>query len=155
MANRTVFGLAAGMGLLSFLISHYDQYFFLLHFVESLIYFVILLLMFYRLEEWAYALGIAVPVFWILSASLGGFFGENLAQFAVGMLGGNSPVRFVGGLMVFVAIGLFAASAHAFWKGVWGTPNALRILLIVFGAVAAFYASLAYAVLQMARAPVG
>jgi hypothetical protein len=155
MANRTVFGLAAVMGLLSFLISHYDQYFFLLHFMETLVYFVILLLMFYRLEEWAYAIGMAAPLFWVMTAYLGGFLGENLAQFAIGMLGGNSPVSFIGGVMVFVAIGLLAASAHAFWKGIWGTPNALRILLIGFGAVAVFYASLAFAVMRMASSPIG
>lgn len=149
MANRTVFGLAASMGVLSFLVSHYDQYFFTLHFLEALIYLVILLLMFYRLEEWAYVIGIASPVFWILLAGLGGVFGENLGEFARAMTGGESPVRFIGGVMFFVSLGLLVASTRAFFRTVWGTPPAKRILLVGFALVAGFYGSLVYALYQM------
>ena len=157
MANRTVFGLAAAMGALSFLVARYDQFFFTLHFLESLIYLVILLLMFYRLEEWAYVFGMAAPVFWLLFAGAAGMLSGNVAEFGKALIGSgiNSPVRVVGGVMIFVALGLLVASVRAFKKVVWGTPEAVRILAIGTGIVVAFYVSIAYALLQMATASAG
>ena len=155
MANRTVFSLAAAMGALSFLMSHYDKFFFALHFLESLIYLVILVLMFYRLEEWAYVIGMAAPVFWLLLASAAGVLsGGNIAEFGKALIGAevDGPIQVVGGLMIFVALGLLVASARAFKKAIWGTPEAIRILSIGTGIVVAFYVSIAYTVWQMATA---
>ncbi len=152
MANRTVFGLAAAMGALSFLASHYDQFFFTLHFIETLIYFVIMLLMFYRLEEWAYAIGIASPICWILLAVGGGMLGTgSLQQFGQALMGQTveSPIGAVTGVMFVVAIALAAASGHAFKKSVMGTKNAGMILVIGSAVTVIFYGVLVLSVILM------
>lgn len=89
MANKTVFALATVMLVLSFLVSHFERFFFTLNFLESLIYLAILLLLFYGLEEWAYAVGIAAPVFWMALAWAGGLLGGSLGEFARTVSGGG------------------------------------------------------------------
>ena len=72
MINRVVFTLATAMMLLFFLVSNFDRYFFTLHFLESLIYLVMLLLLFYGLEDWAYVMGVVAPLVWIALTLLSG-----------------------------------------------------------------------------------
>ena len=153
MANKTVFALATVMLVLSFLVSHFERFFFTLNFLESLIYLAILLLLFYGLEEWAYAVGIAAPVFWMALAWAGGLLGGSLGEFARTVSGGGvqSPTRFLGILVFVGAMLLFLACAHAFRRDVWGTQGALRVLLGGVLAVGLYYALLTYIYLNMAR----
>ncbi len=153
MANKTVFALATVMLVLSFLVSHFEQFFFTINFLESLIYLAILFLLYYGLEEWAYAVGIAAPVFWIVLAWAGGLLGGSLGEFAraISRREIQSPTWFQGTLVFIGAVLLLLACAHAFRRDVWGTQGALRVLLSGVLAVGLYYALLTYLYLNMAR----
>jgi len=76
MLHRGIATLAAALMLSYILLTHYDSQFFLFHFYESLIYIVILLMLFYFEEKWAYMLGIFAPAAWlIITFASGGTIG--------------------------------------------------------------------------------
>ena len=137
--------LAVGMTVLSVLLTNYDQFFFQQHLIESVLYVAILLLMFFRLEEWAYALGIMTPVFWILLAFMIGRLGDDRGiQLFDALLGRGGAASFLASFMFVGGIGLFAASTNAYRRVIWGTPRALLRLAIVFVLVGGFYSAMAY-----------
>lgn len=153
MANRSVFTLAAILMVLFFLVSNYDRYFFLIHFFGSLIYVVMLLLLFYGLEEWAYAMGFVTPLLWIMLMSLAGTLvaslrglGQLLSSQAI-----RNPLDVLAGLVLVAGLALMAASGRAFWREVWGRPGAVRAAVLATAVVGAYYAVLIAAYLQMAR----
>lgn len=153
MANRAVFTLATALLVLSFLISHFDRYFFTLHFLESLIYLIIVLLLYYGVDEWAYVLGMAAPLFWIILAWAGGLLGGVLGGFTGAIMGGGlqNPIGFLSGLVFVGGLALLVLSARAFWRDVWGTPGAVRTLAAGTAVVVLYYAMLLTALLQMTR----
>src|SRR3972149_1308936 len=127
MTHRLVFTLATVMMLLFFLVSNFDRYFFTLHFLESLIYLVMLLLLFDGLEDWAYVMGVVAPLVWIALTLLSGAALSALQALgqAVSFQGVRSPVALLGGTALMVGVGLMAACARAFRREVWGTKGAL------------------------------
>ncbi len=72
MLHRGIATLAIALMLCYFLLTRYDSQFFLFHFYESLIYIVILLMLFYFEEKWAYMLGIFAPAAWLIITFVGG-----------------------------------------------------------------------------------
>ena len=152
MINRVVFTLATAMMLLFFLVSNFDRYFFTLHFLESLIYLVMLLLLFYGLEDWAYVMGVVAPLVWIALTLLSGTSLSGLQALgqAVSFQGVRSPVDLLGGIALVVGIALMAASARAFRREVWGTKGALRTVVLASLIVGVYYAVLVYALIRQA-----
>lgn len=152
MTHRLVFTLATVMMLLFFLVSNFDRYFFTLHFLESLIYLVMLLLLFYDLEDWAYVMGVVAPLYWIILTLLSGtsLAGLRALGRAVTLRGVTSPVDLLGGVALVVGIALMAASAGSFRREVWGTKGALRTVVLASLFVGVYYAVLVYAMLRQA-----
>src|SRR3989304_4897337 len=105
---------------------------FTLHFLESLIYLVMLLLLFYGLEDWAYVMGVVAPLVWIALTLLSGTSLSALQALgqAVSFQGVRSPVDLLGGTALMVGIALMAACARAFRREVWGTKEALRTAVL-------------------------
>jgi hypothetical protein len=152
MTHRLVFTLATVMMLLFFLVSNFDRYFFTLHFLESLIYLVMLLLLFYDLEDWAYVMGVVAPLYWIVLTLLSGtsLAGLHALGRAVSFQGVTSPVDLLGGVALVVGIALMAASARSFRREVWGTPGSLRTAVLASLLVGVYYAVLVYALIRQA-----
>jgi len=152
MTNRVVFTLATVMMVLFFLVSNFDRYFFTVHFLESLIYLVMLLLLFYGLEEWAYVMGVVAPLVWTALTLLSGTSVAGLRALgrAVSFQGVSSPVELLGGVLLVVGVALMVASARAFRREVWGMKGALRVVVLASLIVAAYYAALVYALLHQA-----
>lgn len=76
MVHRGIATLAGAL-MLSFIgLSMLEPGFFVLHLYQSLIYLVIILMLFYLEDHWAYMLGMLAPAAWLLLA------------FATGILGG-------------------------------------------------------------------
>jgi len=152
MTNRLVFTLATVMMVLFFLVSNFDRYFFTVHFLESLIYLVMLLLLFYGLEEWAYVMGVVAPLVWTALTLLSGTSVAGLRALgrAVSFQGVSSPVELLGGVLLVVGVALMVASARAFRREVWGTKGALRTVVLASLIVAVYYAALVYALLHQA-----
>jgi hypothetical protein len=142
MAHRGVFALATIMMVLFFLASHYDNPLFLLHFLEAVMYAVILILLFYGLEEWAYVMSILTPAVWTVLTLLSG-------TLAVGLIELGRLVTFqevysgrgvVVGIIFLVGLVLIVVSARAFWRQVWGRPGIMPAVVGSVVAVAAYYA---------------
>lgn len=152
MTHRLVFTLATVMMLLFFLVSNFDRYFFTLHFLESLIYLVMLLLLFYDLEDWAYVMGVVAPFYWIVLTLLSGTSVSGLRALgrAVTFQGMAAPVDLLGGTALVVGIALMVASARSFRREVWGMPGALRTAVLASIFVGVYYAVLVYTLLRQA-----
>jgi len=80
MPHRGIATLAAAL-MLSFLyLTHLETEFFLLHFYQSLIYLVIILMLFYFEEQYAYMLGMLAPAVWLLMTYATGLLGGAARQ---------------------------------------------------------------------------
>lgn len=66
MVHRGIATLAGALMFCYLSLAQFDSAFFYLHFYESMIYLVIILMLFYLEDRWAYALGILAPAGWIL-----------------------------------------------------------------------------------------
>ncbi|MFQ5927740.1 MAG: hypothetical protein ACE5MH_09950 [Terriglobia bacterium] len=153
MVNRPVFLLATIIMLLFFLVSHYDAFFFPLHFLQSAIYLLILLLLFYGQDDWAYVMGVMAPLFWVVLTLVTGILsgGINALGRLLTFQSITSPVDMVTGLILLFALGLIGASAWAFLREVWGRPRALRTVLWSLVLVWVYYAVLIAVLFHMAR----
>ncbi len=151
MANRGIFTLATIMMMLFFLASQFDNFFFPVHFLESVIYAVILLLLFYGLEDWAYVMGFLTPLLWILltlmSGTLVGGF-EALTQMS-DPAGVQNPTGLIAVFMLITGLVLIYLSARAYHREVWGRSDAKRITLGAAGVVVVYYLVLGAVLYQM------
>ena len=140
MGSRSVFTLSAIMMVLFFLASNYDRYFFMVHFLEALIYILILMLLFYRLEEWAYVIGFLAPLFWAVLTFLSGTLLHGFRAMAqlLRLQKVDDPLDAVIALLLVAGLALAATSARAFRRQVWGSPGALRPVLGGIAVVAAY-----------------
>jgi hypothetical protein len=149
MVNKIVFTLAAVMMALFLLVSGIDRFFFVLHFLESLVYLVMMVLLYYGLVEWGYVIGFLAPLFWsalnLLSGLLMGALGAML-RFEF-----SNPLAMVVGGMFFVGLVLVVMSWRAYQQEVWPSPGALRTVFEVVVILLVYYGVLAYAVWQMVR----
>lgn len=152
MSHRTVFALATLQMILFFLVSNYDRYFFTLHFLGSLIYILMLLLLFYDLDEWAYVMGFVAPLFWIVLTLLSGTLQASLRGLwhLVSAPTTANTLDILGGLVLLVGVALMVACAWAFRREVWGMPGALRIVIGSVLVVGVYYAVLIWALYRMA-----
>jgi len=153
MVNRAVFTLTAVMAVLFFLASHYDNYFFLLHFLETAIYLTVLLLLFYGIEEWAYSMAFLAPLLWIVLAILGGTLQGGLAALGevVRMQPVDSPARLVNGLLFVTGVVLSLMSGRVLWKEIRGRPGALWAFIGSFLVTGAFYSIVIFTLLRMVQ----
>ena len=60
MGEKTIFTLSAVLMVLFFWLSNYDRFFFAVHFLQASFYLILLLLLYYGLEEWAYVMGVEI-----------------------------------------------------------------------------------------------
>jgi len=153
MVNRPVFTVAAVMAVLFFLASHYDNYFFLLHFLETAIYLTILLLLFYGVEEWGYSMAFLAPLFWMVLGILGGTLQGGLA--ALGEAARMQPVesagRLVNGLLLITGVALSLLSGRVLWKEIRGRPGARWAFVGSFLVTGAFYTIVIFTLLRMVQ----
>ena len=151
MVNRAVFTLTALMAVLFFLASHYDNYFFLLHFLETAIYLTVLLLLFYGIEEWGYSMAFQAPLLWIVLGVLGGTLIGGLEALGemVRFQPLESPARLVNGLLFITGIALSLTSGRVLWKEIRGRPGAVRAFVGSLLVTGAFYAVVIFTLLRM------
>ena len=80
MVHRGIATLAGFLMLCFLLLSHLEPDFFLLHLYQSLIYLVIILMLFYFEDQYAYMMGMIAPAAWIVMSLLTGLTGMALRQ---------------------------------------------------------------------------
>jgi hypothetical protein len=152
MTNKAVFTLAAILVVLFFWLSNYDRFFFLAHFLQAGFYLVVLLLLFYGLEEYAYVMAVVAPLFWIVLAALAGIVTSGFQGLGRLVSGGalERPVETVAGFILLGSLALIAVSAAAYKREVWGAPGALRSAVTALVVVGGYYLVLLYAYIRIA-----
>ncbi|HXE74675.1 MAG TPA: hypothetical protein VNN18_03420 [Candidatus Xenobia bacterium] len=146
MGEKTIFTLAAVLMALYFWLSNFDRFYFGMHFVQAAFYLIVLLLLYYGLEEWAYVMAIVAPLLWLVEAWLLGILGaglRGLGGLAAGQ-GFQNPVDVVGGLVFLVSLALMVVSAALFKRDIWGRPGVLRSTIGAILVVGLYNAALAY-----------
>jgi hypothetical protein len=142
MAHRGIATLSLGLMLSFLLLSHFDSQFFLIHFYESLIYLVIVLMLFYWEDRWAYMLGVVAPASWLLLTFVARGFGEFIQQFA-GLFRAHvttDPAGFLGGVISVLSVALIVNCAYRWKKEFAGLKKGAKTFAVSFGVVAAYYA---------------
>ncbi len=156
MGEKSIFALSAMLMVLFFLLSNFDRFFFAIHFLQASFYLILLLLLYYGLEEWSYGMAVVAPLFWIVQAALLGIAGAGLRGLG-GLITGQgfqNPVDAVGGLVVLGSVALMGVSAWLFRRDIWGRAGALRIAVGGIVVVGLYNLLLVYVYLRIA-APQG
>ncbi len=144
MAHRGIATLSLGLMTCFLLLTHLDPGFFLLHFYQSLIYLLIVLMLFYFHERWAYMLGILAPAGWLLLTYASGLLGGAMRQVRAVLLA-HKPGNEVS--LLAAAIALLAALMIVFCGYRWrreyaGARKAWSTFLGSLALVVAYYAVL-------------
>jgi hypothetical protein len=123
--NRVVAGLAILMAILFASVSFDEPEFLLLHCYEGGIYIVIVAMLYYGREEWAYPLGMILPLVWIVLSYSTGRLSAGVVQ--VGMLVGRREVSNLTSLLAvaltLAGLALIVASAYYYRKEIHGSPS--------------------------------
>jgi hypothetical protein len=141
MPHRGIATLSLGLMLSFLLLSHFDSQFFLIHFYESLIYLVIVLMLFYWEDRWAYMLGIVAPASWLTLTFVARGFGDFIRQFT-GLLrvhATTDPAGFLGGVISILSVALIVNCAYRWKREFAGFKKGIRTFAVSFGVVAAYY----------------
>ncbi len=123
--NRVVAGLAIVMALLFASVSFEEPEFLLIHCFEGSIYIVVFAFLYYGREEWAYPLGMILPLVWIILSYATGRLSAGAVQ--VGTLVGRREVSNLTSLLaIAVTIGglaLMTASAYYYYHEIHGSSS--------------------------------
>jgi hypothetical protein len=150
MVHRGIASLALGLGICFLLLSHFDAQFFLFHFYESLIYLMIVLMLFYFEDRWAYMMGIVAPAAWL--ALMGLWSGVQGLSLPISLaLHPHNPSFAIGLLTTLVlafSVALIACCANRWRREFTGLHKGWSTLLVSLGIVAAYYAVLVIWILR-------
>jgi len=139
--NRGIASLALALAVCFLFLSNYDPQFFLFHFYESMIYLVIVLMLFYFEDRWAYMLGILAPAGWLLLEFASGGLGEFMQQIAR-VFGAEAPsyaATFLGAIISVLSVAMIAYCAYWWKREFSGLKKGLSTFLVSLGIVAVYY----------------
>ena len=144
--HRGIATLASAMMVCFFVLSTMEPDFVVLHFYQSVIYLVIVLMLFYFEDRWAYMLGMMVPAVWLLIAYGLGLVGGAMRQVSHLMRAQRptSDVSTVVIVMVILAVGLIASCAYRWKREYAGQGKTLQTVAVSSVVVIAYYGVLIY-----------
>jgi len=144
MVHRGIATLAGALMMCFLLLSHFEPEFFLLHFYQSLIYLVIILMLFYFEDHWAYMLGILAPATWLLLTYATGVLGGALRQVSRLMHAQqpSSAVSMMAAITAVLAILMIIFCAYRWKREYAGMGKGTNTFLVSLGIVIAYYAIL-------------
>lgn len=136
-------GIATMAGLLMFcyiLLSHFDPDFFLLHLYQSLIYLVIILMLFYFEDHYAYMLGMLAPAASLIMMFALGLISAGLRQvgwiFSPPYAGHKAdPVALMAAITTVMAMLMIAFCGYRWKREFAGQGQGLTTFLISLGVV--------------------
>lgn len=140
MTHRGIATLAAAAIASFLLLSRFDPQFSLLHIYESGIYMVLLFLLKYEEEEWAYVLGIAAPAIWLLlitATNLGGIMRQ--VGLVVRLHRPDYPANLIGAVTMLISLLMLGTCVYRWWEARWGFRHAWRTIGVVAGVVVVYY----------------
>jgi hydrogenase-4 membrane subunit HyfE len=145
-AHRGIATLSSAMMVCFFVLSSMEPEYILLHFYQSLIYLVIVLMLFYFHDRWAYAIGILAPSVWLVLAYGIGLMGGAMRQVSRLMRAQRptSDVSVVVAIMIILSVLLIVSCAYRWRQEHSGLGKGVRTFLVSFGVVAAYNAILIF-----------
>jgi len=114
------------------LLAHLEPNFFLIHLYESILYIAILVMLFYRIDRWAYMIGMLASVVWLGLAYETGILGRAVAQTA-------NLVGLGALLTALVAVLMIVFCGRRWLKEYSGLGKTRRTFFVSLGIVAAYY----------------
>jgi hypothetical protein len=154
MPHRGIATLALAAIASFFALSRFDPQFFLLHIYESAIYMVLLFLLMYEEEEWAFVLGMAAPAAWVLLISTTNF-GGIMRQIGrvLRLQAPDFAANLIGGVCMLISVIMFGACLYRWRQERWGFRHAWRTIGAIAAVVAIYYGVLVawYSHLVMAK----
>ncbi len=143
-------GIATLAGLLMFcflLLSSLESEFFFLHLYQSLIYLVIILMLFYLEDHWAYMLGMLAPATWLLLAFATGILGGAIRAWvtlpAMIRLGVNNQISLVVGVTAVLSVLMIVFCWRRWQREYSGTGKGASTFFASLGIVIVYYVILA------------
>ena len=126
------------------LLSYFEPQFFLLHFYQSLIYLVIILMLFYFEDHWAYMLGILSPAVWLLLTYASGLLGGALHQVSRLMYAQrpSNQVSLLAEVTAVLAVLMIVFCAYRWKREYAGLGKGMTTFLISLVIVIVYYAIL-------------
>jgi hypothetical protein len=144
-------GIATLAGLLMFcflLLSSLEPPFFLLHLYQSLIYLVIILMLFYLEDHWAYMLGMLAPAAWLILSFLTGILGGAARAWLtlpeMIRLGVSNQISLVAGITAVLSVLMIVFCARHWRREYAGLGKGLSTFLVSLGIVLVYYAILIF-----------
>lgn len=150
MMHRGLATLSGALMLCFLLLTGFEPQFFALHFYQSLIYLLIILMLFYFEDHWAYALGIMAPAVWLLLQFGTGVVVSTFLQIpgeVARLFSGLTPSNGVAVITVLIAL-LSAAMICFNWirwrREFMGAKKEWAVFFGSFVVVAVYYGVLIY-----------
>jgi hypothetical protein len=141
MAHRGIATLAAALMLCFLALSYFEPEFVLLHLYQSLIYLVIILLLFYAEDQYAYMLGMVAPAVWLLLTYSTGML-QGAARQVGRLLHAQKPsneITLVAAVTAVLAVLLIAFCGYRWKREFSGLGRGRSTFLVSFGIVLVYY----------------
>jgi hypothetical protein len=123
------------------LLAHLEPNFFLIHLYESILYIAILVMLFYRIDRWAYMIGMLASVVWLGLAYETGILGRAVAQMSeLRKADWTANLVGLGALLTaLVAVLMIVFCGRRWLKEYSGLGKTRRTFFVSLGIVAAYY----------------
>lgn len=154
MAHRRIATLAVAAIVSFLLLGKFDPQFFLLHIYESAIYMVLLFLLMYEAEEWAFVVGMAAPAAWLVlitATNLSGILRQ--VGLVLHFQAPDYAANLIGAVCMLISALMFGACFYRWKQERWEFRHAWRTIGTIAAMVAVYYGTLVfwYSHLVMAR----
>jgi hypothetical protein len=146
MVHRGIATLSGLIVVCYFLLSHLEPQFFLLHLYQSLIYMVIILMLFYLEDHWAYMLGMLAPAVWLVLMFSTGMLragGRELTQL-LRFSGVDNTVSLMAGVTAILSVLMIVLCAYRWKREYAGTGQTASTLIISALIVVIYYGILVF-----------
>lgn len=144
MVHRGIAALAGALMLSFLLLSSMEPEFFLLHFYQSLIYLVIVLMLFFFEDRYAYMLGIIAPCVWLVMTYASGLLGGAARQ-AARLMHAQRPsneISLMAGITAVLSVAMIIFCAYRWRREFSGLGKGKVTFFVSFGIVLVYYAIL-------------
>ncbi|MGB7435266.1 MAG: hypothetical protein WBR26_23865 [Candidatus Acidiferrum sp.] len=140
-AYRDIATVSALQILCFVFLTHLEPDFFMFHLYQTIIYEVILLLLFYTEDRWAYMIGILAPAAWLLLAFESGVLGAALRQlFRLTRTGSiSNQVSLVAAITAMLSVLMIIFCVYRWKRHYSGLGKTLSTFLISLVVVVVYY----------------
>jgi len=144
MVHRWIATLAGALMLSFLLLSGLEPEFFFLHFYQSLIWLVIILMLFYLEDRYAYMLGIVAASIWLVLNYASGILGGAAHQLGRLMYAQkpNNTVSLMGGISAVLCVAMIIVCAYRWKREFSGLGKGTTTFVVSLGIVVVYYAIL-------------